>query len=67
MSEFKTLDPVNLTINELLDHPIKHAIIVDPTKPIPQCCLYKTLMTEDTLSETMLKYLLDHGLIYFGA
>ncbi len=59
LEEFKTLFPIDLPINELPDHPIKHVIVVDPTKPIPQHWLYK----EETLIETTLKYLLDHGLI----
>jgi hypothetical protein len=63
LNEFKTLFPLDLPINKLPDHPIEHAIVVDPTKPIPQRRPYKTSTTEDTLIETTLKYLLDHGLI----
>ncbi len=42
---------------------IQHCIVVDPVKPIPPCCPYKTSTTEDTLMETTLKYLIDQGLI----
>ena len=63
LNEFKMIFPADLPIGVLPDHPIEHAIVTDPTQPIPQRRPYKTSSTEDTLIETTLKYLLDHGLI----